>query len=248
MSKKLTIGIDINEILRAKWLQFDRYYAQEFGEEGIPEQAYVYDFFKEYQWKETVEKSKDLKEPEDMPEDINPLDYQVDEKTGEALADFALFKAPEEKILSPKEVYNQFMYQDFVFEIHGSAPKMYPNVDLHAKDFYYKYKDTVDFVLISKENFLTIPSTLFFLSKVTSRFTNYRFCETNEEMLEGVDILITTDPELLDTPTAKKLIKLTRPYNENSISGDIKPVLQLNDLNGNEEFEKLINYIKPAIQ
>ena len=248
MSKKLTIGIDVNEILRAKWLQFDRYYAQEFGEEGIPEEAYVYDFFGKYQWKEAVEKTKDLKEPEDMPEDINPLDYQLDEK-GEALADFALFKTPEEKILTPKEVYNQFLYQDFVFEIHGSAPKMYPNVDLHAKDFYYKYKDTVDFIIVSKENFLSIPSTLFFLSKVTSRFTNYRFCETNEEMWEGVDILITTDPELLEGVTpSKNIIKLTRPYNKDNYSGDITPVLQLNDLNGNEEFEKLINYIKPTIQ
>jgi len=247
MSKKLTIGIDVNEILRARWLQFDRYYAQEFGEEGIPEQAYVYDFFGKYQWKETLEKTKDLKEPEDMPEDINPLDYQLDEK-GEALADFALFKAPEEKILSPKEVYNQFMYQDFMFEIHGSAPKMYPNVDLHVKEFYYKYKDTVDFIVVSKENFLTIPSTLFFLSKITSRFTNYRFCETNEEMWEGLDYLITTDPELLDDKDGKQVIKLTRPYNENSYNGVITPVLQLNDLNGNEEFEKLIDYIKPTIQ
>jgi hypothetical protein len=247
MSKKLTIGIDINEILRAKWLQFDRYYAQEFGEEGIPEQAYVYDFFGKYQWKETVEKSKDLKEPEDMPEDINPLDYQVGEN-GEALADFALFKAPEEKILSPREVFNQFMYQDFVFEIHGSAPKMYPNVDLHAKDFYYKYKDTVDFVIFSRENFLTIPSTLFFLSKITSRFTKYHFFEDNGEVWENVDVFITTDPEFLAlVPSTKKVIKLTRPYNENGYS-DIKPVLQLNDLNGNEEFEKLINYIKPTIQ
>ena len=247
MSKKLTIGIDINEILRAKWLQFDRYYAQEFGEEGIPEQAYVYDFFGKYQWKETLEKSKDLKEPEDMPEDINPLDYQVDEN-GEYKADFALFKTPEVKVLSPKEVYNQFMFQDFVFEIHGSAPKMYPNVDLHAKDFYYKYKDIVDFVLFSRENFLSIPSTLFFLSKVTSRFTKYHFFEDNGEVWENVDIFITTDPEFLSiSPSNKKVIKLTRPYNEDGYS-DIKPVLQLNDLNGNEEFEKLINYIKPAIQ
>jgi len=246
MNKKLTIGIDINEILRAKWLQADRYYAQEFGEEGIPKQAYVYDLFGKYQWKEGIERTKDLKEPEDMPEDINPLDYQLNEN-GEYTADFALFKTPEEKILSPKEVYNQFMYQDFVFEIHGSAPKMYPNVDLHVKDFYYKYKDTVDFIIVSKENFLTIPSTLFFLSKITSRFTNYRFCETNEEMLENIDILITTDPEILDNPAGKKIIKLTRPYNEDCYS-DIKPVLQINDLNGNEEFEKLINYIKPTIQ
>jgi hypothetical protein len=124
-------------------------------------------------------------------------------------------------------------------------------MDLHVKQFYKKYKDTVDFVVVSKENHFSIPSTLFFLSKMTSRFTNYHFCETNEEMWEDVDVLITTDPEILDAPTGKlryEIIKLIRPYNENSNNGSITPVLQLNDLNGNEEFEKIINYIKPVIQ
>lgn len=246
MSKKLTIGIDVNEILRARWLQFDRYYDQEFGGGEIETQPeYVYDFFGKYKWEEKTEIEKELKEPEDFPEDINPLDYQIDEKTGEAPADFALFKNPKEVHLTAKEVYNRFMYEDFVFEIHGSAPKMYPNLDLDIKNFFFKYKDTVDFVIVSKENYFSIPSTLFFLSKITSRFTKYHFCETNNEMLEDVDIIITTDPEILDTPTGKKVIKLTRPYNENCINGDITPVLQINDLNGNEEFEKLINYIKP---
>ena len=46
-------------------------------------------------------------------------------------------------------------------------------------------------------------------------------------------------------PVDKKVVKLTRPYNENNQKGDITPVLQLNDLIENEEFEKLINYIKP---
>ena len=55
MSKKLKVGIDINEVFRAKWLQFDRFYTQEFGEEGIPEQPYVYDFFKNYKFEDTVE-------------------------------------------------------------------------------------------------------------------------------------------------------------------------------------------------
>ena len=42
-----------------------------------------------------------------------------------------------------------------------------------------------------------------------------------------------------------KFIKLKRPYNENSFNGYITPVLQINDLIDNKEFEKIINYIKP---
>ena len=248
MNKKLTIGIDINEVLRARWLQFDRFYAQEFGEEGIPGDSYVYDFFGKYKWEDCIEVSKELKEPEDMPEDINPLEYQHDPELGEAPADAFLFKAPKSTHLTAKEVYNRFMYEDFVFEIHGSVPMMYPNMDLDVNKFYQKYRDFADFVIISKENQFSIPSTLFFLSKIRSRFNNFKFVETNEDVWNSVDVLITTDPELLAAPVDKQVIKLKRPYNEECYNCVITPVLQINDLNGNEEFEKIINYIKPVTE
>jgi hypothetical protein len=246
MSKKLKIGIDINEVLRARWLQFDRFYDQEFGT-GDSETKYEFDLFGKYPWKDTVEVEKELKEPGDMPDEINPIDYQLG-SDGEAPADIFLFKAPVEKHLTAKEVYNRFVYEDFLFEIFASAPMMYKDMDVHVNKFQEKYRDTVDFVIVSKENRFSIPSTLFFLSKIRSRFTEFRFIETNEELWEGLDYLITTDPEQLEGETAKKVIKLLRPYNENCNIGVITPVFQINDLNDNEEFEKIINYIKPVTE
>ena len=240
---KIKVGIDINEILRAKWLQFDRFYVQEFGEDGVPkEQPYQYDFFKTYQWNETHEIQKELKEPEEMPEDINPLDYALDDK-GEAPADTFLFKKGEKKVLSPKEVYNRFMYEDYCFEIHASAPIMYKGMDLHVNNFYLKYGNTADFTLFSVENRFSIPPTLFFLSKMTSRFKNYQFVDKPLDMWNDIDVLITTDPEILmlGAPWGKKLIKLKRPYNENIPMGSIE-VLQLADLIDDEKFEKIIKY------
>ena len=240
---KLRVGIDVNEILRARWLQFDRFYAQEFGEEGIPEeQPYVYDFFGAYSWEDTVEKIKELKEPEDMPDDINPVHYQVDEK-GEADADSFLFK-PEETIeLTAKEVYNRFMYQDFLFEIHGAAPKMYPQLDLDINKFFDKYRDTADFTVMSVENRFSIPPTLFFLSKVQSRFNDYKFLDKAVDMWKHVDVLITTDPEILKlgVPWGKKLVKLRRPYNEELKSGTLD-AMQIVDLIENKDFQKIIKY------
>ena len=247
MSKKLKIGIDINEVLRARWLQFDRFFDQEFGTEESAPTEYVFDFFGKYPWKDTVEIEKELKEPEDMPEDINPIDYQHDEKLGEAPADFALFKTPQEIHLTAREVYNRFMYEDYLFEIFAAAPMMYKDMDLQVNEFYFKYKDFADFVIVSKENQFSIPSTLFFLSKIRCRFNNFRFVETNEQMWEDIDILITTDPELLDG-SKKSVIKLNRPYNEGCFEGIITPVLQVNDLKDNPEFEKIINYIKPVTE
>ena len=198
---KLKVGIDINEVLRARWLQFDRYYVQEFGEDSVPkDQAYVFDLFENYKWEDTVEEVKELKEPEDMPEDINPLEYQVD-NNGEAEADIFLFKKTEEVKLTAKQVYNRFMYEDYLLEIHGSAPFMYRGMDLDVNNFLEKYGDTVDFVALSVENKFSIPPTLFFLSKMSSRFKNIAFVDKAEDMWNHTDVLITTNPEILDAGT-----------------------------------------------
>jgi len=240
---KLRIGIDVDEVLRAKWLQFDRFYTQEFGDEETDIEAkYVYDYFNEYVWEDSVEKVKEMREPEDTPDTINPIDYQVDDK-GEAPADFMLFK-PEEKIeLTAKEVYNRFMYEDFLFEIHGAAPKMYPQLDLHVNNFLQKYENTVDFTVMSVENRFSIPPTLFFLSKISARFKNYKFVDKSVDMWKEADVLITTDPEILKlgVPWGKKLIKLKRPYNENIKAGSLE-VLQVADLIDNQDFHKIIKY------
>lgn len=238
---KLRVGIDINEVFRAKWLQFDRFYSQEFGDEHKAE--YVYDYFNDYPWKDTVEVVREMREPEDTPEDINPTEYQVDEKTGEAPADFLLFKKTENINVSAKEAYNRFMFEDYLFEIHGAAPIMYKGMDLHVNNFYLKYGDTAKFTLFSVENRFSIPPTLFFLSKMSCRFRNISFVDNSIEMWNDIDVLITTDPKILKlgTPWGKKLIKLKRPYNENIIAGSIE-VLQLADLIDNKEFEKIIKY------
>lgn len=245
MTKKKRVGIDINEIFRAKWVQFDKYYVAEFGEEGAPtENQYVYDYFKTYEFKETSEVEKELREPEDTPEHINPIDYQTD-KDGKAPADAFLFKQDKLVELSAKEVYNRFMYEDYCFEIHGTAQVMYKGMDLHVNQFYMKYKDTVDFKLLSVENYFSIPSTTFFLSKMTSRFNNISFVEKSIDLWKDIDILITTDPEILKLgiPWGKKLIKVERPYNTDYKKFTLK-VLQLVELSNNPDFEKLIKFKK----
>lgn len=242
--KKIKIGIDINEVLRARWLQFDKNYVAEFGEDGAPkDNPYVYNFFKYYRWENTVETEKELRE--DLPEDINPLEYQIDEN-GDAPVDFLAFKT-DKKELTAKEVYNRFMYQDYLFEIHGSASIMYKQMDVHVEKFLLRYRDYADFVVLSQENWFSVPPTLFFLSKMMSRFKEYRFVDKKEKMWEGIDLLITTDPEILNAgvPEGKKVVKLHRPYNEECQAGSIgKDVLQLNDLTANPEFEKIIGYPK----
>ncbi len=240
--KKLKIGIDIDEVLRAKWIQFDRYYVEEFGEGGVPkENPYTHDFFKNYMWEDTVIKNTYLKEPEETPDLINPLDYQTD-GDDEAPADFTLFKKEEEKISADKQ-YKKFMYEDYVLEIHGTAPVMYKGMELHIDKFYKKYKDHADFVIMGKENWFSIAPTLFFLSKSMSRFKEYRFVDDlNEYWSDDIDLIITANPDLIKTkPKGKKHIKLNRPFNGDADNGEIKNILQINDLTDNQIFEKMLN-------
>lgn len=239
MSKKV-IGIDLNEIFRAKWIQFDRYYREEFGDEGAPpdEEAYVYDFFKNYKFEDVEEEEKFLNE--DLPDDINPLDYQLDEN-GESKVDAFAFKKEKTK-LTAKEVFNRFIYDHYRSEIFGFAPTMYRNIDVDANKFYKKYMDQFEIVIFSKENFMTIQPTLFFISKLKTSFKSYHLLESNEEIWNKVDILITTDPELLKAPEGKTVIKLNRPYNTEE-KGDYD-ALNLIDLLDNKDFEKLIDYKK----
>lgn len=241
---KVRVGIVIDEILRAKWLQMDRFFVSEFGEEGTPEkQPYVYDFFKYYPWKDTEEIIKEMREPEETPENVNPIDYQVDEKTGEAPVDFLLFKKEEKIKKTAREVYNRFMYEDYLFEIHGAASMMYKGMDLHVNNFLLKYADSANFTVMNVENRFSIPPTLFFLSKISCRFTNYKFVDKAIDMWKDIDVLITTDPEILKmgSPWGKKIIKLKRPYNENIYAGSLE-VLQIADLINNKYFEKIIKY------
>jgi len=237
--KKIKLGIDINEIIRGLWQQFDRYYVEEFGEDGVAEDVYVYNFFEKYKWDDKEEEIQYLNE--DLPEDVSPLEYIIDNKTGKAPVDDFAFKTEKQK-LKAKEVYNRFMYEDYLFEIFGAAPLMYKKISADLEKFLQKFKDYIEIHIVSKENWFSIPPTLFFLSKVLPRFRHYHLVENNDEIWENVDILITTDPSILkNKPKKKKLIKADRPYNVNLNEYDIK-IINVIDLMENDDFKKLINY------
>jgi len=242
LKKKLIVGIDINEVLRSRWQMFDRYYVEEFGEEGLPEddKLYCYDFFNTYKFNDVEEIDKVLKD--DFPDDINPIYYQVDSKTNEAPVDSLILKK-EKRFLTAKQVYERFLYQDYLFEIFGAAPLMYKGMENDIQQFYQKYFNCVNFVIVSKELSVTIPPTLFFLSKLMFRAKKFFLVETNKDIWKNIDILITTDPELLNNvPFGKEVIKINRPYNKNIFKN--YNFIHLKNLIDNKEFEKLINYKK----
>jgi hypothetical protein len=70
--------------------------------------------------------------------------------------------------------------------------------------------------LVSREFLKSIPSTLFFLSKLGCRASNIRFVKQNEEEWGDVDVLITANPiALQNKPEGKISVKINAPYNKN---------------------------------
>lgn len=233
--KKKVIAIDLNEVLRARSVQFDRFYAEQFGDEGIknPEQPYKFDFRNDYEWKDKVVEESTM--IDDISDEISTLDY-IPNEDGKAEVDSMIFKS-EEVEKTADEVYKEFIYQDFVQEIFGFAPLMYKNADVDFGKFVKEYKDDYELMVVSKENVLTIPHTLFFLSKSNSRISRLYFPKTDEEIWESCDVLLTTDPDLIKTkPSEKKVIKLERPYNTETGEGDMK-CIQLVDILNDEEIK-----------
>jgi hypothetical protein len=237
---KIKIGIDIDEVIRAKWLQFDRYYNSEFGDETEFEAKYTNNFFKDYPWKEITETVNYLKD--EIP-DISPIDYQLNDN-GKCEADNFLFNK-ETVTLSKEDVYKRFLYEDYLFEIFGSAPQMYRNIDLDLNKFCDKYSNDCEITIFSREEDISISPTLFFLSKFKMKFRNYFFIKKYDEVIDKFNLIITANPEITKVCDKNNIkhILLSRPYNS-EIKTQSLTYLHVNDLIDNELFESLLNEIK----
>jgi len=85
--------------------------------------------------------------------------------------------------------------------------------------------------LVSREYLKSIPSTLFFLSKLGCRATNIRFVKQYEEEWGDVDVLITANPiALKNKPSDKISVKINAPYNS--------------DCQGDFELDSILDFIK----
>ncbi len=242
---KKVIAIDIDEVLRAKRLQFDRYYAQEFGEENIKYPINTFDLKNHFPFNEKKETINYLND--ELPEDISPTEYMLDAE-GKAAVDHMAFRKVEET-LTPEENYNKFTYEDFILELFAYAPVLYRDVDLHLREFVSTFDEYAEFALFSKEQNPSISPTLFFLSKIRPTIRTVYFTKTSNEIWEkNVDIVITTDPEILAAaPSDKITVKLDREWNEESLC--YHRSINLIDLVKDNDFRQRLgapNYVEPV--
>lgn len=117
-----------------------------------------------------------------------------------------------------KVTIEEFLYERCTLDVFGYADEIGSSVEV-LNNLIIEYPD-VEFVIISRELGLSIPSTHFFLSKTSSMCPNVKFVKEYKQHWDHVDIMVTDHPEILESKTeGKKTIKIEKPYNE-SVESD----------------------------
>jgi hypothetical protein len=123
---------------------------------------------------------------------------------------------------------NKFLYDEAALEIFGHADQIEDNIMNQFNLFLMDIKDDEEheIEIVSREAMKSIPSTYFFLSKLSCRADKIRFEMKHEDMWNGIDVLITANPKALEAkPEGKLSIKINASYNK-----DVKSDFELDSL------------------
>lgn len=128
---------------------------------------------------------------------------------------------------------NSFLYLEAPLEIFGHADQLKDGLFNRLNEFIMDIEDDEEhqIEIVSREVNKSIPSTLFFLSKVGARPTSLRFVKRNEDEWGDLDVLITANPIALESkPNGKISVKVKASYNE--------------DVKADYEIESILDFIQ----
>jgi len=121
------------------------------------------------------------------------------------------------KFNDENELYS-FMYEDFAMQIFGHAGSSETFTFNDLNEFYLKYRDENELLIVSDEMGKSKPASLFFLSKFGCLVEKIKFYSNTTiiSMWDEIDILLTANPSLLlEKPNNKIVVKYNTPYNKN---------------------------------
>lgn len=209
----MKIGFDINSVLRDTFLKAEQIYQKHYIDEFVDEET---SSFNEDEQTWVVENNTD------------GFEYKLNLPVTD-------LDSLEKHFIFPNkdEIFN-FFYVDFPMQIFGNAPSMEPNTFNYLNDIYEKLRDNHEVFVVSDEIQKSKPATLFFLAKYGCLVENIKFFSnlTLDNMWDNIDILITSNPNLINKkPKNKIIIKYNTTYNV-----DCKCDYEISSLN---EFEGL---------
>ena len=89
-----------------------------------------------------------------------------------------------------------------------------------------------EFILISREGGMAIPSTLFFLAKTKSTCPNIKFVTDYSKVWDYVDVMVTDHPKIINTKPLEKInIVIDKEYNKKVVQSGhrIKTIKEIDE-------------------
>jgi len=202
------IGIEINGVLRDTIEKFKQVYQKHLIDNYQDE--FVGQTFR-------IDLSGNTEETEIQ----EPFKYEI-------LSDVTSLNLMDHFLFQNKEELYSFIYEEYTMELFGHAPSTEMNTFNILNELYYDLRDEFELIIVSDEIGKSKPASLFFLAKFGCLLEKVFFYSeiTKKNMWDEVDILITSNPDLiLNKPDGKTVIKFTQDYNK-----DIKSELEISTL------------------
>jgi 5'(3')-deoxyribonucleotidase len=139
--------------------------------------------------------------------------------------------------------FNTFLYLEAPLEIFGHADQMSDGLMNRFNTFLMDIKDDEEheIEIVSREIDKSIPSTYFFLSKTSCRADKIRFVRDYASKWDGLDVLITANPQALEAkPSGKISVKVNTTYNTN-VSADFEIDSILDFIKNEDLRSKILN-------
>ena len=219
----MRIGIELNGVLRDTIDKFKQTYEKYLIDEEYDDKLKTY---------ESIDNGEDYKEVFPQSETLFKYEVLSEVDSMDLLKHFAF--------PNNDELYN-FMYQEFPMQIFGHAPSAEMASFNDLNDLYIKLRDEHDLLIVSDEIGKSKPASLFFLSKFGCLLESIKFYSniTIDSMWNDIDILVTSNPNLLqEHPSNKILIKFETDYNK-----DINCNLTISSIKGLEKILKEITHL-----
>lgn len=177
---------------------------------------------------------------------IGQLAYTYDKYVGEndvTEEDITNFNLIEFFKFDDINKFNTFLYLEAPLEIFGHADQMSDGLMNRFNTFLMDIKDDGEheIEIVSREIDKSIPSTYFFLSKTSCRIDKIRFVQDYASKWDGLDLLITANPQALEAkPSGKISVKVNTTYNKN-VSADFEIDSILDFIKNEELRSKILN-------
>jgi len=201
------IGIEINGVLRDTIGKFTELYEKHLldrNQHDLTDRTYEIEFSGDTD--EVVSLSENV--------DVNWFEYKI-------LSSVTSLDLEEHFTFRNKEEIYSFMYEEYTMELFGHSSSTEMNTFNELNDIYHNLRDIYDLSIVSDEIGKSKPSSLFFLSKFGCLLEKIFFYSeiTKNDMWDGVDILLTANPNLLlNKPSDKIVIKFETGYNKDIIT------------------------------